>query len=103
MKNFKNTQRLLSYLCSFQPYYFLLNSNWCDSPFKEGQFVMFTESKKISTLKKSHTVMSSFSLANRVDKKRRFQFFAKNDYCFLLDMIIAIISPFFAKVIIAIS
>ncbi len=39
---------------------------------------------------------------SRVDTKWRFQFFAKNDYCFLLDVIIAIIATFFAKAIIAI-
>jgi hypothetical protein len=33
---------------------------------------------------------------NRVDKKWRFQFFAKYDYRFLLDVIIAIIATFFA-------
>jgi hypothetical protein len=41
--------------------------------------------------------------AARVDTKWRFQFFAKYDYRFLLDMIIAIIANFFAKAIIAIS
>jgi hypothetical protein len=39
----------------------------------------------------------------RVDTKWRFQFFAKYDYRFLLDVIIAIIATFFAKAIIAIS
>jgi hypothetical protein len=39
----------------------------------------------------------------RVDMKWRFQFFAKYDYRFLLDVIIAIIPTFFAKAIIAIS
>jgi hypothetical protein len=39
----------------------------------------------------------------RVDMKWRFQFFAKYDYRFLLDVIIAIIATFFAKAIIAIS
>jgi hypothetical protein len=39
----------------------------------------------------------------RVDTKWRFQFFAKYDYRFLLDVIIAIIANFFAKAIIAIS
>ncbi len=38
----------------------------------------------------------------RVDTKWRFQFFAKYDYRFLLDVIIAIIATFFAKAIIAI-
>ncbi len=42
-------------------------------------------------------------LASRVDTKWRFQFFAKYDYRFLLDVIIAIIATFSAKVIIAIS
>ncbi len=41
--------------------------------------------------------------ASRVDTKWRFQFFAKYDYRFLLDVIIAIIATFFAKAIIAIS
>jgi hypothetical protein len=40
---------------------------------------------------------------SRVDTKWRFQFFAKYDYRFLLDVIIAIIATFFAKAIIAIS
>jgi hypothetical protein len=40
---------------------------------------------------------------NRVDTKWRFQFFAKYDYRFLLDVIIVIIATFFAKAIIAIS
>jgi hypothetical protein len=39
----------------------------------------------------------------RVDTKWRFQFFAKYDYRFLLDVIIAIIATFLAKAIIAIS
>ncbi len=39
----------------------------------------------------------------RVDTKWRFQFFAKYDYRFMLDVIIAIIATFFAKAIIAIS
>jgi hypothetical protein len=39
----------------------------------------------------------------RVDTKWRFKFFAKYDYRFLLDVIIAIITTFFAKAIIAIS
>jgi hypothetical protein len=39
----------------------------------------------------------------RVDTKWRFQFFAKYDYRFLLDVIIVIIATFFAKAIIAIS
>jgi hypothetical protein len=43
----------------------------------------------------------SRSLANRVDMKWRFQFFAKYDYRFMLDVIIAIIATFFAKAIIA--
>ncbi len=38
----------------------------------------------------------------RVDMKWRFQFFAKSDYRFLLDVIIAIIATFFAKAIITI-
>jgi hypothetical protein len=38
-----------------------------------------------------------------VDMKWQFQFFAKYDYPFLLDVIIAIIVTFFAKAIIAIS
>jgi hypothetical protein len=33
----------------------------------------------------------------RVDTKWRFQFFAKYDYCFLLDVIIAIIATLFVK------
>ena len=37
----------------------------------------------------------------RVDTKWRFQFFAKYDYRFLSDVIIAIIATFFAKAIIA--
>jgi hypothetical protein len=41
-------------------------------------------------------------IVNRVDTKWRFQFFAKYDYRFLLDVIIAIIANFFAKAIIAI-
>jgi hypothetical protein len=41
---------------------------------------------------------------SRVDTKWRFQFFAKYDYRFLLDVIIvAIIATLFAKAIIAIS
>jgi hypothetical protein len=43
------------------------------------------------------------TLSTRVDTKWRFQFFAKYDYRFLLDVIIAIIATFFAKAIIAIS
>jgi hypothetical protein len=39
----------------------------------------------------------------RVDTKWRFQLFAKYDYRFLLDVIIAIITNFFAEAIIAIS
>ncbi len=39
----------------------------------------------------------------RVDTNWRFQFFAKYDNRFLLDVIIAIIATFFAKVIITIS
>ncbi len=39
----------------------------------------------------------------RVDTKWRFQFFAKYNYRFLLDVIIAIIATFCAKAIIAIS
>jgi hypothetical protein len=39
----------------------------------------------------------------RVDTKWRFQYFAKYDYRFLLDVIIPIITTFFAKAIIAIS
>jgi hypothetical protein len=42
-------------------------------------------------------------IASRVDTKWRFQFFAKYDYRFLLDVIIAIIATFFAKAIIVIS
>jgi hypothetical protein len=42
-------------------------------------------------------------LVSRVDTKWCFQFFAKFDYCFLLDVIIAIIATFFTKAIIAIS
>jgi hypothetical protein len=42
-------------------------------------------------------------VAVRVDTKWRFKFFAKYDYRFLLDVIIAIIATFFAKAIIAIS
>jgi hypothetical protein len=42
-------------------------------------------------------------LISRVDTKWRFQFFAKYDYRFFLDVIIAIIATFFAKAIIAIS
>jgi hypothetical protein len=34
VKNFFNAQRLFSYFCSFQPYHFYPDSNWCDSPFK---------------------------------------------------------------------
>jgi hypothetical protein len=40
---------------------------------------------------------------SRVDTKWRFQFFAKYDYRFLLDVIITIIATFFAKAIMAIS
>ncbi len=36
-------------------------------------------------------------IVGRVDTKWRFQFFAKYDYRFLLDVIIAIIVTFFAK------
>ncbi len=43
------------------------------------------------------------SINTRVDTKWRFQFFAKYDYRFMLDVIIAIIATFFAKAIIAIS
>ncbi len=39
----------------------------------------------------------------RVDTKWRFQFFAKYDYHFLLDVIIAIIVTVFANAIITIS
>jgi hypothetical protein len=42
-------------------------------------------------------------LRYRVDTKWRFQFFAKYDYRFLLDVIIAIIAIFIAQAIIAIS
>jgi hypothetical protein len=38
-----------------------------------------------------------------VDRKWRFQFFAKYDYRFLMYVIIAIIATFFVKAIIAIS
>ncbi len=41
--------------------------------------------------------------SSRVDTKWRFQFFAKYDYRFMLEVIIAIIATFFAKAIIAIS
>jgi hypothetical protein len=34
MEHYINAEGLFSYLCSFQPFYFLPNSNWCDSPFK---------------------------------------------------------------------
>jgi hypothetical protein len=34
VKNFFDAQRLFSYFYSFQPYHFLPDSNWCDSPFK---------------------------------------------------------------------
>jgi hypothetical protein len=34
VKIFFDAQRLFSYFCSFQPYHFLPDSNWCDSPFK---------------------------------------------------------------------
>ncbi len=37
------------------------------------------------------------SLDNRVDTKWRFQFFAKYDYRFLLDVIIAITATFFRQ------
>ncbi len=47
--------------------------------------------------------LSSKRDSRRVDTKWRFQFFAKYDYRFLLDVIIAIIATFFAKAIIAIS
>jgi hypothetical protein len=40
--------------------------------------------------------------STRVDTKWRFQFFAKYDYRFLLDVMIATIATFFAKAIIAI-
>ncbi len=43
------------------------------------------------------------SLRTRVDTKWRFQIFAKYDYRFLSDVIIAIVATFFAKAIIAIS
>jgi hypothetical protein len=33
VKNFFDAQRLFSYFYSFQPYHFLPDSNWCDSPF----------------------------------------------------------------------
>jgi hypothetical protein len=42
-------------------------------------------------------------VGTRVDTKWRFQFFAKYDYRFMLEVIIAIIATFFAKAIIAIS
>jgi hypothetical protein len=42
-------------------------------------------------------------VGSRVDTKWRFQFFAKYDYRFLLDVMIAIIATLFAKAIIAIS
>jgi hypothetical protein len=42
-------------------------------------------------------------VSSRVDTKWRFQFFAKYDYRFMLDVIIAIIATFFAKAIIAFS
>jgi hypothetical protein len=50
----------------------------------------------------SYLLFSSWARI-RVDTKWRFQFFAKYDYRFLLDVIIAIIATFFAKAIIAIS
>jgi hypothetical protein len=43
------------------------------------------------------------SSGTRVDTKWRFQFFAKYDYRFMLDVIIAIIATVFAKAIITIS
>jgi hypothetical protein len=43
------------------------------------------------------------SVDSRVDTKWRYQFFAKFDYRFMLDVIIAIIANFFAKAIIVIS
>jgi hypothetical protein len=39
----------------------------------------------------------------RVDTKWRYRFFAKYDYRFMLDVIIAIITNFFVKAIIVIS
>jgi hypothetical protein len=47
--------------------------------------------------------LSSKRDSNRIETKWRFQFFAKYDYRFLLDVIITIIATFFAKAIIAIS
>jgi hypothetical protein len=52
----------------------------------------------------STTIPGQYSMiGTRVDTKWRFQFFAKYDYRFLLDAIIAIIATFFAEEIIAIS
>jgi hypothetical protein len=49
------------------------------------------------------SILEFSNMPNRVDTKWRFQFFAKYDYCFLWDVIIAIIATFFAKAIIDIS
>ncbi len=38
VENFKNVQRFFSYFCSFQPYHFQPNSNWCDSPFNQNNW-----------------------------------------------------------------
>jgi hypothetical protein len=51
----------------------------------------------------STTLQTDSRTCSRVDTKWRFQFFAKYDYRFLLDVIIEIITTFFAKAIIAIS
>jgi hypothetical protein len=57
----------------------------------------------ISRVVREVGVASQLAAGRRVDTKWRFQFFAKYDYRFLLDVIIAIIATFFAKAIIVIS
>jgi hypothetical protein len=47
--------------------------------------------------------LSMLAVVGRVDTKWCLQFFAKYDYRFLLEVIIAIVATFFAKAIIAIS
>jgi hypothetical protein len=44
-----------------------------------------------------HSLAPHQSIVTRIDTKWRFQFFAKYNYRFLLDVIIAIIATFFAK------
>jgi hypothetical protein len=64
-------------------------------------YVSFEDLSYLLFLRKGAKLRGSSS--TRVDTNWGFQFIAKYDYRFLLDVIIAIIATFFAKAIIAIS